>query len=244
MADPLSKYTTPIGFADSYTDAETGYLYLIHRYYDPTTGQFLSIDPLVNQTQQPYQYAGGDPVNNTDPSGQSWCDILPAGCGVLPGGGRGTVPDNQGFTKFSLVDYGHNQCSGGFACGYVWNPVVHYYDSLPSAQVTSNHAIGHLVGMLTGLYSESPNPSYASYCQAGPQSCVSNVLIPGIDSATSAQGLFQLSNDNSLVWWSIQVGPGRVLQLADAIEFADNLIVPFLSSDTGWCPPSQSSMQV
>ncbi len=43
--------------------------HLINRYYDPTTAQFLSIDPLAAMTGQPYQYAGDDPVNASDPSG-------------------------------------------------------------------------------------------------------------------------------------------------------------------------------
>ena len=30
----------PIGFVGSYTDHESGYLYLVHRYYDPSTGHF------------------------------------------------------------------------------------------------------------------------------------------------------------------------------------------------------------
>ncbi len=63
--------TTPVGFAGGYTDP-SGLLYLVHRYYDPATGQFLSLDPLVQQTTQPYQYAGNDPVNGSDPSGLCW----------------------------------------------------------------------------------------------------------------------------------------------------------------------------
>jgi hypothetical protein len=39
------------------------------RYYDPTTGQFLNVDPLVDETGQPYAYTGDDPVNGTDPLG-------------------------------------------------------------------------------------------------------------------------------------------------------------------------------
>lgn len=62
-------YTNPFGFAGAYTDQETGFLYLINRYYDPATGQFLTIDPLVQTTGQPYAYAGNDPVNGSDPSG-------------------------------------------------------------------------------------------------------------------------------------------------------------------------------
>lgn len=41
----------------------------VHRYYDPTTGQFLTVDPLVSQTGQPFSYANDDPVNGSDPSG-------------------------------------------------------------------------------------------------------------------------------------------------------------------------------
>jgi hypothetical protein len=42
---------------------------LVGRYYDPSTGQFLSIDPLVDETGQPYAYTGDDPVNGVDPLG-------------------------------------------------------------------------------------------------------------------------------------------------------------------------------
>jgi hypothetical protein len=41
----------------------------VRRYYDPATGQFTSVDPLVDQTEAPYGYANGDPVNGTDPLG-------------------------------------------------------------------------------------------------------------------------------------------------------------------------------
>ncbi len=64
--------STPFGFEGEYTDV-TGLDYLIHRYYDPATAQFLSSDPLVDVTGQPYSYAGNDPVNGSDPSGL--CDV-------------------------------------------------------------------------------------------------------------------------------------------------------------------------
>ena len=44
----------------------------VGRYYDPETGQFLTVDPLVDQTGQPYAYIKGNPVNLMDPSGL-WC---------------------------------------------------------------------------------------------------------------------------------------------------------------------------
>jgi RHS repeat-associated protein len=46
------------------------------RYYNPNTGRFLSRDPLDGQANDPkslhkYLYAGGDPVNLTDPRGRA-----------------------------------------------------------------------------------------------------------------------------------------------------------------------------
>jgi RHS repeat-associated protein len=61
--------TTPFGYAGQYTDPETGYQYLRARYYDPTTGQFLTRDPITPLTREPYSYTGGNPLNATDPSG-------------------------------------------------------------------------------------------------------------------------------------------------------------------------------
>jgi hypothetical protein len=49
------------------SDARTAAL--VNRYYDPATGQFLSIDPLVDETDEAYGYTGGNPVIGTDPNG-------------------------------------------------------------------------------------------------------------------------------------------------------------------------------
>jgi RHS repeat-associated protein len=65
----IGTVSTPIGYAGAYTDSETGLLYLINRYYDPATGQFLTLDPDVATTHQPYVYADDDPENEVDPSG-------------------------------------------------------------------------------------------------------------------------------------------------------------------------------
>jgi RHS repeat-associated protein len=52
-------------------DAETGLYYLRARYYDPVAGRFLSVDPMADQGEHPYTYAGADPVNGAhDPTGQ------------------------------------------------------------------------------------------------------------------------------------------------------------------------------
>jgi RHS repeat-associated protein len=52
-----------------YRDLTTGFYGLRARWYDPSTAELTGVDPDVADTGQPYAYAGGDPVNNTDPSG-------------------------------------------------------------------------------------------------------------------------------------------------------------------------------
>jgi RHS repeat-associated protein len=44
----------------------------VARWYDPGTGQFISVDPDLAETNQPYAYVGDDPVNRTDPTGLTW----------------------------------------------------------------------------------------------------------------------------------------------------------------------------
>lgn len=61
--------TSALGFTGQYTDDESNLLYMRARYYDPSTQQFLTRDPLGASAGQPYAYADRNPVNYTDPSG-------------------------------------------------------------------------------------------------------------------------------------------------------------------------------
>ena len=63
----------PFYFAGQYLNKASSLYYLRARWYDPATAQFISVDPLVNVTHQPYQYVGDNPVSNTDPTGECQC---------------------------------------------------------------------------------------------------------------------------------------------------------------------------
>jgi RHS repeat-associated protein len=63
--------TTPLGFDGQYTSSDTGLIYLRAREYDPATAQFLSVDPALANTGEPYSYGADDPVNGSDLSGMS-----------------------------------------------------------------------------------------------------------------------------------------------------------------------------
>jgi RHS repeat-associated protein len=58
-----------LGYAGEYHDTETGFTYLRNRYYDPTTAQFTTRDPVESFTLEPYEYAHNNPTNYRDPTG-------------------------------------------------------------------------------------------------------------------------------------------------------------------------------
>jgi RHS repeat-associated protein len=65
--------SVPLRYAGQYQDSESGLYYLRARYYDPATGQFISRDPIVTTTRQPYAYVDDTPLNRTDPTGLYDC---------------------------------------------------------------------------------------------------------------------------------------------------------------------------
>jgi len=86
----------PFGYAGQYTDAESGMQYLRARYYDPSTAQFISRDPITTLTRNPYGYVGGSPLNRTDASGLcSWNPFDSDSCEIaVPARAVGNFADN------------------------------------------------------------------------------------------------------------------------------------------------------
>ena len=62
---------TPLQYNGTFTELWTGFVYDQARWYDPSTGQFLSQDPEVDQTLQPYAFANDDPVAGVGGQGVS-----------------------------------------------------------------------------------------------------------------------------------------------------------------------------
>jgi RHS repeat-associated protein len=90
---------SPFGFQGSYTD-KSGLIYLVNRYYDPLTDQFISADPMMAKTGQPYAFTADDPLNGSDPVGLFRAGVGGQQCGGGPDptcntgnqGGPVTVP--------------------------------------------------------------------------------------------------------------------------------------------------------
>jgi RHS repeat-associated protein len=83
LSSSSGSVSQPFRYAGEYGDSESGLYYLRARYYDPVSGQFVTVDPAVGKTNSPYAYVAGDVVNHTDPTGRSW--DLPGGlCVWMP----------------------------------------------------------------------------------------------------------------------------------------------------------------
>ncbi|MEO6701359.1 MAG: RHS repeat-associated core domain-containing protein, partial [Jatrophihabitantaceae bacterium] len=85
--------SSPFQFGQGLTDAETGLIYLQHRYYDPSTAQFITVDPALASTGMPYSYVNDNPQNGTDHTGL-WFgidDLVASGVGALVGAGTSIV---------------------------------------------------------------------------------------------------------------------------------------------------------
>ena len=141
----LSSYT-PFGFAGGYTDP-TGLVYLIGRYYDPETGQFLSVDPLVDETGEPYGYANGNPVNESDPAGSVGVPAGYANCAEYQSTGGFGQCVKRGLQEELLA----SECPYG-----VWNCLVMALDPAYTAISGAYNA-----------YEAAQNPCSSNWQMAG-----------------------------------------------------------------------------
>lgn len=106
--------TTPLGYDGQFTSSDTGLIYLRARVYDPSTAQFMSVDPIVEATGEAYGYAGANPVNSGDPGG---LEVLKKKVVVPP---LPRVP--RGISIISILGPG-----GGFVGVHTWGPGGSFY---------------------------------------------------------------------------------------------------------------------
>ena len=93
--------------------------YSAEGYYDPNADQFISIDPAVSVTGQPYTFTGDNPLNATDPLGR----LRSGGSGQLCGGGP------------------HPLCNTGNQGGPVTVPQTPpSYDGVPATKTSTPYA--------------------------------------------------------------------------------------------------------
>jgi RHS repeat-associated protein len=111
-----------IGYQGDYTDPTTGLVHMGVRWYDPAAGAFTSSDtvngaPVPSAVDSnPYAYAGGNPLTETDPSGHcSWLGCLSdAGHYVMTGLVAGEQLAATYLAPAAVASWGATAAVGGF----------------------------------------------------------------------------------------------------------------------------------
>ena len=143
--------TTPLGFDGQYTSADTGLIYLRARVYDPTTAQFMTIDPLETLTREPYSYAANNPLNASDPTG---LDFLEEAAESIAGWGDALTFGGTKWVREELGINNINACSTAYQAGG--------YAGLATAVLIPGE--GELgAGIAEGALNEEQAANYARY---------------------------------------------------------------------------------
>jgi RHS repeat-associated protein len=106
-------------------DTESGLYYCSARSYDPLTRQFVSIDSAKAEGEKSaYQYCGGNPVGNTDPSGR----YLDPGCGDGSGGSSSHGWHNTWVRVWIPAYWTYHWDIVGYIRKYDWRKIVEIPD--------------------------------------------------------------------------------------------------------------------
>jgi RHS repeat-associated protein len=156
ISSSTGTIANPFRFAGQYQDTESGLYYLRARYYDASTGQFLSADPALFTTVAPYAYASGSPTNLTDPSGEAAANIA---CHIS------TTATYH--AKFFITDQPYIGVEASVDCDdpfvridtalTVTSPMGHVYESSSATSLIGGSLSGSLGGSRVNCYPYDPS---------------------------------------------------------------------------------------
>ncbi|MFO0339215.1 MAG: RHS repeat-associated core domain-containing protein [Acidobacteriota bacterium] len=143
-------------FATYSRDSLSGLDYADQRYYAPSLGRFLTVDPnLFNANRNrsssvnAYAYTEGDPVNSLDSSG-----LVADGCGTwwasardfgrCDGGGGGTTADGCSMTRVGCIDIGNG--GGALIRCVITDPTSSFFGSVSFCVSRSGDEYGEPIG--------------------------------------------------------------------------------------------------
>ncbi len=181
------------------------------RWYDTQSGVFTSVDPAIASTNQPYSYANGDPVNNSDPSGTmtvcpdsqmnpnavenknaalASCQVDQSTANVLTGRLQFSNAQVDAMPTYLDISVAPFICTSG-TC-WVYTPLAMFvaYDKYAGGSVSLNAAEWIVY---TNLYRANPEWFPAVSCTGTPRfSCFQSAYGPGTGGA----------EDQSIAWFN------------------------------------------
>ncbi len=190
----------------------------------------MSVDPDLAQTDQPYAYAGDDPVNSSDPSG--YCSNSPTGVCYEPGGGIDPYWDS--IINMTAAAQGPIETAYGNYIKEVRNiplPRRAVDDALDTLQNDVNRVFQDVIGTMNDG-SGSPCAPYleGNFTQAANQAGVSS---EDLAEGSLAYVVFNISNvvddpyttvgfSSYLVRKFVQTGWAQQILLDKEIDWADS----------------------
>ena len=147
----------PYRYNGQYYDTESGYVYLRARYYDTSTGRFISEDPAFDGYNW-YNYAAGNPIMYHDPSGLFFKQLYDFGYMVGKNGsggstlydfGRDLYTYNNRFIKHDVPVY--NQGDTSLCWAYSQVMVESFQDD---TKLKRNEADARAKELAVSLYGE------------------------------------------------------------------------------------------
>lgn len=116
--DDSTSMDVVLRFPGQIHDPESGLFYNWHRYYNPTTGRYISSDPIgLAGGENTYAYVGNNPINIIDPTGEAGLPLNgPANTWVLNpfGSGQWRYYGSNGLPEVDLDTDGHRH--DGMVC--------------------------------------------------------------------------------------------------------------------------------
>ena len=122
----VPKATNKYTFLGREKQPETGWMDLMKRFYDPTIGRFVQVDPITDtqENYSTYQYGWNNPILRSDPNGDCpFCGLV-IGAAVdygfqVAGNVLNGKPLNEAFTKdISLSSIGVSALAGAATSGF------------------------------------------------------------------------------------------------------------------------------
>jgi hypothetical protein len=185
--------------------------------------------------------AGDDPVNESDPSGDSLC-WPPWQCLNSP------APAPSEYQPYHSLEYGYCQTDCGTLGQEEWvlTSVVNLWTDLSGAPKlqASEAAFDEMLDIVVGNYQANPTTQWHSECGTF-QDCVS--FLATNDGSGPGGSDFQDTHDNSINWWSLQLSSSPYwgfVTYADWFDKAELLpeptsVIPVV--DITSCSPGTSS---